>query len=847
MAEPDNFDTRDRPHIAIDAFRETAAYTYPSRNQERKPLRGDYAAHAAHLIQQLGVALGDVPLPADDSRLTVQGLKSGTVVEITTLTPAEDSRTKAVKVPTALEFPTQDVVVLRSERNDDRTESALLFVPDDARAFLQARINDYGRDPGNQRRPDVDRFEVVEEVRAIDAGSLFTGELDLAAPDIIWWELWVRQPIALADRLADVARNANIDVHEDRLIFPDTTVLFFHGAAATIAMFATRVPGAITEIRRATGTIEPFLDRGDTGLGQHDWVAELAKRVSAPAQDAPVVCTLDTGIAAAHPLIAPGLRGAWAYDAAWGADDHQPNGGHGTPLAGLVLYGDLEPLMNDAHPVALTHGAESMKLLPPHGFPPTKPPSYGVVTQGAVSSVEIERPDALRSFCIATSATDFPPSRPSTWSGALDQIASGAMPGEADGKVSAAERPKRLMVVATGNVSGGMAVDVLPSQPLEDPSQSWNALTIGGFTRKEQSPPPPPVLQAAVPANHRSPFSRGSQSLPDDLTPIKPEVLFEAGNMMSDATGFCGWDPSVSLLSTGSDVAAEPLVPFWATSAAVGMAGHFVGQLQAARPDLWPETHRALTVDSAHWPEPVRQKFIGRGAHWKTGSKAEKQRHLREFGYGVPNIERAILSARNDATLVAQAEIQPFVIGTDGRTGVFNEMHFYDLPWPKAALEQLENEIVTMKVTLSYFIEPNLTGKAATRPDTYRSFGLRFDMKKRTETNARFRNRISASQAKDGTEADAEASCWLLGPKAIQAGSLHCDLWRGRAVDLAGHDAIAVYPVGGWWKSHAGQKRVADKARYALVISISAPGQQVDLYSEVTALVEAKEIEVLLG
>lgn len=174
-------------------------------------------------------------------------------------------------------------------------------------------------------------------------------------------------------------------------------------------------------------------------------------------------------------------------------------------------------------------------------------------------------------------------------------------------------------------------------------------------------------------------------------------------------------------------------------------------------------------------------------------------------------------------------------------------MHFYDLPWPKAALEKLENEIVTMKVTLSYFIEPNLAGKAATRPDTYRSFGLRFDMKKRTETAARFRSRISASQAKDGTEADGEASCWLLGPKAIQAGSLHCDLWRGRAIELAGHDAIAVYPVGGWWKSHVGQKRVADKARYALVISISAPGQDVDLYSEISTLVENKEIEVLLG
>ena len=390
-------------------------------------------------------------------------------------------------------------------------------------------------------------------------------------------------------------------------------------------------------------------------------------------------------------------------------------------------------------------------------------------------------------------------------------------------------------------------MDVLPSQPLEDPSQSWNALTVGGFTRKEESPVPPPALHAAVPANHRSPFSRGSQSLPDDLTPIKPEVLFEAGNMVSDATGFCGWDPSVSLLSIGSDVTVEPLVPFWATSAAAGMAGNFVGRLQAARPDLWPETHRALMVDSARWPEPIRKKFIGRGAHWKTGSKTEKQQHLREFGYGVPDIERAILSAQNDATLIAQSEIQPFAFGADGKTGVFNEMHFYDLPWPKRVLEQLENEIVTMKATLSYFIEPNLSGKAATRPDTYRSFGLRFDMKKRGESDARFRSRITASQEKDGIEADGEASYWLLGPKAVQAGSLHCDLWRGRAIELAGHDAIAVYPVGGWWKSHVGQKRVVDKARYALVISISAPGHDVDLYSEITTLVEAKEIDVLLG
>ena len=542
----------------------------------------------------------------------------------------------------------------------------------------------------------------------------------------------------------------------------------------------------------------------------------------------------------------PGLRGAWAYDAAWGSDDHHGDGGHGTPLAGVVLYGDLEPLMSDVRPVELTHAAESMKLLPPNGFPRTKPPSYGVVTQGAVAQVEIARPDVRRCFCIATTTIDFPPSRPSSWSGALDQVAAGSMPGDVTDGVRASMRPKRLILAATGNVSGGMMVDVLFSQPLEDPAQSWNAVTIGGFTRKEQPPPPPPLLQPVVRANHRSPFSRGSQSLPDDLTPIKPEVLFEAGNMLSDDVGFCAWGPSVSLLAPGSDVVAEPLIPFWATSAATGMAGNFIGALQAALPNLWPETHRALTVNSSQWPQPIRKRLVGRGAYWKNGSKVEKHQILREVGYGVPDIERAILSARNDVTLVAEAEIQPFAIGADGRSGVFNEMHFYDLPWPKVALERIENESVVLKVTLSYFIEPNITGKAATRPDTYRSFGLRFDMKKHTETKAKFKRRISASQAKDVSDPAKEKSCWLLGPKAIQAGSLHCDLWRGRAIDLAGHNSIAVYPVGGWWKSHIGQRRMSDKARYSLIISISAAGYAVDLYSEIANLVGVK-VPVALG
>lgn len=844
----EEYSLRQLRHIPIDALREAVRYKFPPRRMDPKPLRGDYAAHAAGLLRQLDAALGEVPLPGADIRIQVEGLKLGALVEVATAPPAETSRAKATKVPAALDFGQDDIVVLQSRRGGDRSESAVMFVPDAARAVLRGRIRAYGgRVAPDGHRPDIEKFEKIEKIQAATVRSLFIGDVDFADPKVVWWEVWVRERGAWAEAIGRSACAANLDVHADRLVFPDTTVVFIHASAGALATFLGRVPGAVSEVRRSTGTIEPLLHRGDGKIGQQDFVDDLAGRVLPPPAGAPTVCVLDTGVSAEHPLIAPALHGNWAYDDAWGTDDHEPDGGHGTAVAALALYGDLEPLMNDRRNIVLEHAAESMKLLPPHGFPPTKPPSYGVVTQGAVSKVEAARPNVTRSFCLANSATDFPSDRPSTWSGALDQIASGAMVGDREEGTPAARAPKRLVLVATGNVQGGMREEVAPSQPLEDPAQSWNALSVGGFTTKEQPPAPPPKLAPLVAANNRSPYCRGSQSLPYDLTPIKPEVLFEAGNMLVDGMGFCGHDPSVSLLSAGSDHVAEPLVPFWATSAAVGVAGHFVGQLQAALPDCWPETLRALVVQSAEWPQPIRKNFIGRGAHWKTGSKGDKQRHLREFGYGVPDIGRAILSAKNDVTLLAQTDIQPFALGADGRTAVFNEMHFYDLPWPKKALEELENEIVTMKVTLSYFVEPNLTGKAATRPDTYRSFGLRFDMKKRTETHDHFRSRINAAQEKDGSESETEKSCWLLGPKAVQAGSLHCDLWRGRAIELASHDAIAVYPVGGWWKSHLGQRRVADKARYALAISVSAQGHQVDLHTEVSNLVEAKEIEALVG
>ena len=58
-------------------------------------------------------------------------------------------------------------------------------------------------------------------------------------------------------------------------------------------------------------------------------------------------------------------------------------------------------------------------------------------------------------------------------------------------------------------------------------------------------------------------------------------------------------------------------------------------------------------------------------------------------------------------------------------------------------------------------------------------------------------------------------------------------MWRGTAADLAERDAIGVFPVGGWWKEKPYLERFDGTARYALIVTIKAPGSDVDIYTAV--------------
>jgi Subtilase family len=466
------------------------------------------------------------------------------------------------------------------------------------------------------------------------------------------------------------------------------------------------------------------------------------------------------------------------------------------------------------------------KFYPPDGFDENKPQSYGVLTQAGISLPEIEFPERKRVYCMAITNDNVSGSTASAWSAAIDQAAAGCMEGE---NANDENRNRRLFVVSAGNVppeTNFLARRPQDDYPIEDPAQAWNALTIGGYTDliniddqgyEDWTP--------LVDAGALSPHSRTGVTWLQGVAPFKPELVMEAGNRAVNAarTEILTLG-SLSLLTTGHEV-ATPLVLFDGTSAATAQAARLAARLSAAHPDYWPETIRALMVHSAGWTEPMQAAIAA------TATKRDRYALIRRFGYGLPDFDRANASALNHLALVAQAEIQPFRLEGQRK---FNECHYYTLPIPADMLERLENEQVELKITLSYFVDPNPGLSANVDAQRYQSYGLRFDLQRRNETLAQFKARVNAAEeTAQGRAAPADGR-WMLGQDSISAGSLHCDVWIGPAIELLQRNTICVKPVNGWWRYRASREECNRRTRYALIVAMKTANVDLDIYTPIS-------------
>ena len=233
-------------------------------------------------------------------------------------------------------------------------------------------------------------------------------------------------------------------------------------------------------------------------------------------------------------------------------------------------------------------------------------------------------------------------------------------------------------------------------------------------------------------------------------------------------------------------------------------------------------------------------------AHIKaTTTKRAAVNLLRRYGMGVPSLKRATRSATDALTLVEEAVIHPYERDGNSSSGTSREMNLHRLPWPTDALFALGETEVRLRVTLSYFVEPNPSSRGWTGRYVYPSHGLRFAMKRPEDNLDAFRQRVNKQAREEGEKPLTlkPESGWLFGrDQHTSSGSLHTDIWRGSAADLAAKEAVAVYPVAGWWKNRPKMDQSDNGVNYSLVVSIEAPEADVDLwtpvYQQVAAAIE---------
>ncbi|MEN6324617.1 MAG: S8 family peptidase, partial [Syntrophomonas sp.] len=618
----------------------------------------------------------------------------------------------------------------------------------------------------------------------------------------------------------DLLRQQNIEAATGYIRFPERMVKIIYANRADLESL-TKLSDYIAEYRRAKETAAFWLDMPNRE--QVEWVRDLQKRTIVLPEPSVSVCILDTGINNGHPLLACALdeKDCMTVDPKWGIDDHN---GHGTLMAGIACYGDLIACLSSGELIQLLHCLESVKILP---RPPVdnRQELWGHITSQAVSRAEVQAPYRNRIICLAVSASDSRDrGRPSSWSGQIDNLASGSE-----------DDIKRLLILCAGNISDlRLSLNYPHAQltdSIHDPAQAWNSLTVGAHTELDEIIDD--SLEGSSPvarAGQLSPFTTTS-AIWDNRWPNKPDLVMEGGNLSHDGKGFYDESDDLSLLSTFHIPSISHFRSHNMTSAATAKAAWFAAQLQYHYPESWPETIRALMVHSAEWTDALMEQFL------EDQSKGSYAKLLRICGYGVPDLERALYSAGNSLTLISQAELQPYEKKPNGSGYRTKEMHLYDLPWPKEVLLGLPSEIeVNMRVTLSYFIEPG-PGEIGWK-DRYRyaSHGLRFDVKSPSETNSEFIRRINAAvrtdeEGRPGTQSAADH--WVIGANGRDKGSIHSDIWKGTAAELANSGVIAVYPIGGWWRERAHLGRFNRQARYSLIVSIMTPAENVDIYTPV--------------
>ncbi len=820
-------------HILLDGTGEARNYTRPPGGggvEFRLPPR-DRTTHARTLVSDVRQAKDDAEALAESTGHVIRNICLEIIGEQDYPLKVESLENRQVRPP----------IELLSVRERDGTQYATVYVPEGKLKNFLGKIEHYEKPekdlPPSKAHPsgrpkNEDMVAGISSVRFAALRSFWSDDEDLyptSETETIWWEVWIRvgpteTPDEAFTAFVETVADSQLQVSPHFSKFPERLVFLAFGSREQWIRDFVPLLDHLVELRRAKELPSELL-RLDT-VDRREFMEDLTQRLTLPGLDAPAVCLLDHGVHTAHPLLRPFItdEDAQALNPDWPVVDHAE--AHGTEMAGLTVFGDsLADMLADNTRHTLLHRLESVRML--HSAQPHDEGVWGSVTQASLALAELQAPSRPRVACLPITARDMgrDHGRPTEWSAAVDQHASGQLD---------EDDQRRLYVVAAGNIRN-IRSDSIYTYPdtnfslngIEDPGQSWNTLTVGAFTDRVQ-------IQSSDLAGHQPvaprgglcPSSRTSRAWNDDTWPLKPDIVMEGGNYSQSPAGQIDGCDDLSLLTTTMSPTGKLFTLMGDTSAATALAARSAAIIMADYPELWPETVRGLLVHSADWTDEMRQQVRG-------NLQSDRQDRLRCFGYGVPDLDRARHTVENCVSLVHQGTIQPFKL--DKTTAKTNHFVLHSLPWPREALEALHDQEVTVRITLSYFIEPSPGRRGWGTKFRYASHGLRFALRGPTDTDRKFCERISSQEWEEEQDrpSTSDPINWAIGAKLRTRGSIHSDWVKASAAEIARCGQVAVFPVTGWWKERKHLGCVEKQARYSLIITISTPETEVDLYTPI--------------
>lgn len=693
-----------------------------------------------------------------------------------------------------------------------------------AKAFKKYEkfLDEYSHELGSKVK--IELLDEIENIEISYFEALFSDNKNFYPSnrtDRLWLEIWLDKK----ERGVKEKYNAHILQHgilhnPDFLELKDRLVSLVYASIEEIDNF---ILGAsyIAEIRRAK-YIKHFLDF--SSAEQYDFIDDIHDRIEEHIGTTVVI--MDSGINVANDMIRGYVVDRLTIDEAIGVND---TANHGTGMASLVLYGDLQNIFETSTPIIINSNILSLKI-----FDNQKPYEPQII-KAAYDLVN----DNNKIYTMAVTSESDGSGNPSAYSSAIDNFIA---------------INKKLFFISAGNISNingldaSLFNDLQKSAGICDPAQSWNAITVGAYTEKCNISHCFPGNRPFAERGDLSPYSRTSANSLSKW-PIKPEIVFEGGNIEFNESENILEDGynNLSLIACSSRYSpTSPFPPFTffnATSAATALATKFATELISEYPNYWPETIRGLMIHSARWTSRMCER-VGRNP-----KKNELKKWLKMFGYGVPNIERARWSTNNSLSMVLEQEFQLYRKLENNKNK--EQIMFISLPWPKEyLLNEIGDKTITLTVTLSHFVYTSVSSRGySTNKYSYQPYFLQFRLKPANTSERDFiaavnKLRLDEQKVSMGEEEFKEYKnsikndCnWIWGINQRRNGSVIKDIVKTTGAELAGMDKLAIYPEPGWMKEDTELTSEDLKTRFSLIISLEAT-EDIDLYTPIQTEIE---------